>query len=315
MCDYRYYDEYMLLHEEINVKYYCDQIKNGLIIFDTNGVPMVKQGNPKYPSYVYNPTGVANYALIRWNDLMRQTNVLNMQADPRTALTEQLKWLLVNRKDETNMSVWYFNYPLAAHGCRPPWKSAMTQGLILSLLLRIHYLTNDERYTRLAERVANSLKTPTYEGGFLYIDDDGDYWYQEYMGSCGYVLNGFIFALWGVYDYYLYRNDKEYRTIFDGCVDTLRNKLEKYEWRIGISRWTVYDLKGGNPVDLSYQKLHISLLRDLYLITKEKFLLVYANRWESYIRQPNMLLVSITRHARAQVLELFKLLKNDFSPL
>jgi hypothetical protein len=88
--------------------------------------------------------------------------------------------------------------------------------------------------------------------------------------------------------------------------------LGKYDWRIGISKWTVYDLKDRNPVDLFYHKLHISLLRDLYTITKEEFLIVYADRWESYIRQPNMLLVSLTKHTRAQVLALLKILGKDF---
>jgi hypothetical protein len=103
--------------------------------------------------------------------------------------------------------------------------------------------------------------------------------------------------------------------IFDKCVDTLRNNLKKFDWKMGVSRWTVYDLKDRNPVDLFYHKLHISLLRDLYMITKEKFLLVYANRWETYIKQPNMLLVSLTKHARAQVLALLEMLSKKKNQL
>ena len=188
----------------------------------------------------------------------------------------------------------------------------MSQGLVLSLLSRVYHLTEKAEHAELAERVAISMKTPTSEDGFLCTDDNGDYWYQEYMGNYGCVLNGFIYAMWGVYDYYLYSKDEEYKMIFDRCIDTLRKNLEKYEWKMGLSKWTIYDLRDKNPVDLIYHRLHVSLLKGLYILTKDKFLLYYANRWESYIRQPNLLLVSITRHARAQVLELLKLLREDF---
>jgi hypothetical protein len=153
------------------------------------------------------------------------------------------------------------------------------------------------------------MRTSTSEDGFLYIDATGDYWYQEYMGNCGYVLNGFIFAMWGVYDYYLYSGDEEYKMIFDQCVDTLRKNLNRYDWRMGLARWTVYDLKDKNPVNLGYHKVHVSLLRDLYMITKEKFLFDYAILWEGYIKQPNMLLVSITKHTRAQILKLLRIIR------
>jgi len=312
--NYRYYGKYILHKDEV-VSNFLRVIEKGFIAFDRDHVMVTKQNDPNYPPHMYTPTGIANYGLIRYNDLIENTNRLKSKVDSRVAIERQARWLIKNRIDKENMSFYHFNFPAPEHGCKPPWKSAMSQGLILSLLSRVYRLTKNIEYSKLAERVAISMKTPTSEGGFLYMDDNGDYWYQEYMGNYGFVLNGFIYAMWGVYDYYLYSSDEEYGMIFDRCIDTLRKNLEKYDWRIGISKWTVYDLKDRNPVDLFYHKLHIGLLRDLYTITKEEFLIVYADRWESYIRQPNMLLVSITKHARAQVLELLKMLRKDFSPL
>jgi hypothetical protein len=165
------------------------------------------------------------------------------------------------------MSFWHHNYPVTECDCKPPWKSALSQGLILSLLVRTYHLTKKEEISELAERVAISMKTPVHEGGFLYINGNGDYWFQEYMGNCGYVLNGFIFAMWGVYDYYLYSNDQVYKMIFDECINTLRNNLKYYDWRMGTAKWTVYDLKDKNPVELEYHKMHIRLLKNLYMIS------------------------------------------------
>jgi hypothetical protein len=295
------------------VKDYLFFIKKGIIVLDKDGVPMGKAPNGKkinsgHPAYVYNPVGVANHGLFLYNDLVQNTNRLVLGIGKKAAFYRQVEWLIRNKTDRNGMSFWFHNYPAIEHGCKLPWRSALAQGLALSLLLRAYHLNSDEEISRVAKKVAVSMKTPTSEGGFLYVDENGDYWYQEYMGNYGYVLNGFIFAMWGVYDYYLYSNDEEYKVIFDKCVDTLRKNLRLYDWRIGIAKWTVYDLKDKNPVELGYQKLHASLLKDLYMITREGFLLDYANRWEIYIKQPNMLLVSIARHTRAQVLALLKVL-------
>jgi len=314
--EYRYYHKHISFKDQMTQDY-LSYIKNKKLILDSDGVPMIKAPNREkrgqgYPTYAYNPVGIVNHGLFLYNCLIENIDRLALGFDARVAFEKQIRWFIKNRTDKKNMSFWYHNYPLADHGCKPPWKSALTQGLALSLLLRAYHLTKTEEISWLAERVANSMKTPTSEEGFLYVDDNGNYWYQEYMGNYGYVLNGFIFAMWSVYDYYLYSGDEEYKMIFDKCVDTLRKNLKRYDWRMGIAKWTVYDLKDKNPVELGYQKLHVSLLKDLYAIAGEKFLLEYANLWESYIKQPNMLLVSITRHARAQVLELFKKLKIRF---
>jgi hypothetical protein len=295
---------------------YLIYIKNRGIVFDENGIPMGmrprgRRAGQDISTYVYNPIAVVNHGLFLYNDLIENANHLALGVDKSAAFANQTRWLIENRTDKKNMSFWYHNYPVVELDCRPPWKSAMTQGLALSLLLRAYHLAKSEEVSEVAERVANSMKTPTREGGFLYIDTKGDYWYQEYMGNFGYVLNGFIFAMWGVYDYYLHSKDERYKVIFDRCLDTLRKNLRRYDWRMGIAKWTVYDLKDKNPVELGYQKLHVSLLKDLYTITRERFLFNYASLWESYIIQPNMLLVSITRHARAQVLKLFRALRKD----
>lgn len=313
---YEYYDSYTLFQNRTSEDY-LEYVKNGQVVFDNEGIPMGKapkgeKSGIDYSTYMYNPVGIAEYGLLLYNDLIENTNRLSLKSDRRAALNKQFSWLIKNRTDKENISFWYHNYPVADHGCKPPWKSALDQGLILSLLVRAYYLTKKEEISKLAEKVANSMKTPAFEGGFLYINSNGDYWFQEYMGNCGYVLNGFIFAMWGVYDYYLYSNDQVYKMIFDKCINTLRNNLKYYDWRMGIAKWTVYDLKDKNPVELGYQKMHVRLLKNLYMITGEKFLLDYANLWESYIKQPNMLLVSVGRHARAQVLKVIKRLKIGF---
>lgn len=308
MSSYKYYTKYILHKDDLIIQHFLWQIENKYIVFDEDNILMVKQHDPAYPTYVYNAIGIANYGLIRYTDLIENTNKLTSKVDSRTAINRQVLWLIKNRTDKKDMSLWYFNYPFKSHGCKPPWKSGMAQGLILSLLLRMHHLTKNEEYTELAERVANSMRTPTDEGGFLYIDNDDNYWYQEYMGNCGYVLNGFIFALWGIYDYYLYSEDEEYKMIFDKCIDTLKNNLKKYDLRMGLLKWTIYDLKDKNPVDLGYHRLHVSLLKDLYGITNKKFLLTYANHWERYIKQPNLLLVNMSRRPLA----LLKILRSGF---
>jgi hypothetical protein len=186
------------------------------------------------------------------------------------------------------MSVWYYNYPFS-HGCKPPWRSAMAQGLILCLLLRAHHLTKNEDYVKLADRVANSMRRPVSDGGFLFVDENLDCWYEEYMGDFGHVLNGFIFAMIGIYEYYLFSKNVKYKKIFDKCISTLKKNLENYEVKSKLIKWTIYDLNDRDICDLFYHSLHCLLLKKLYEITNEKFLLEFYIKWSKYITYANNL--------------------------
>ncbi len=97
---------------------------------------------------------------------------------------------------------------------QPGWMSAMAQGEVASLLVRLHLATSEERYADGARRAIKAMLIPVSEGGTL-VEKDGLPFVEEYptaKPSC--VLNGAIFAIWGLRDVGVGLDDAEARDWF-----------------------------------------------------------------------------------------------------
>ena len=58
------------------------------------------------------------------------------------------------------------------------------------------------------------------------IDSNEDIWLEEYIvNPPTHILNGFIWGIWGVYDYWLLTNDKKIKNLFDNYINTIKNNL------------------------------------------------------------------------------------------
>jgi len=83
---------------------------------------------------------------------------------------------------------------------------------------------------QLAEKVINSFNLEYTSGGVMHQDENGDYWYLEYPANPpAFVLNGFIFGLFGIYDYYRMTNSEKAYNYFKRGIKTLKNNLHKYD--------------------------------------------------------------------------------------
>jgi len=130
-----------------------------------------------------------------------------------------------------------------------------------------------------------SFFTPVSEGGIAFTDDSGDLWFEEYIVSPPtHILNGFIWASWGVYDYFLATGDGSARELFDRAVQTLLHNLSRYD----MGFWSLYELSGTRlPMVASafYHRLHIVQLRIMNRLTGQDEFARVADRWESYTRE------------------------------
>ncbi len=105
---------------------------------------------------------------------------------------------------------WEYRSPL-----RAPWYSGLAQGQGISLLVRAHKTTGEPVYIDAAERAFGSLLKSTEEGGVMFTDERGDLWIEEYIVSPPtHILNGFIWAAWGVNDYFLATKNAAARELF-----------------------------------------------------------------------------------------------------
>jgi len=167
---------------------------------------------------------------------------------------------------------------------RAPWYSALAQGQGLSLLLRAFRETNNIHYLRAAEQAFVSFERETGAGGVCFTDRDNNLWFEEYLVSPPtHILNGFIWAAWGVYDFLVATKSPSAQLLFARAVKTLCENLKNYD----LDFWSLYEQSGTFlPMVASpfYHRLHIVQLRVMYKLTGEKIFASYADRWENYTR-------------------------------
>jgi len=244
--------------------------------FNREGIPLTRFH--RKPDWQYNPITVCQYGLHHYNIYLRRQN-----EESKNIFLSQARWLLDNAETGTNGSmVWYYRFDVPFYKISATWISGMAQGEALSVLLRTHQLTGEEKYLEIAHATWRSFQIPTAEGGVISYFPDGSPVIEEYPSPKYFtaVLNGFIFAIFGVYDFAVYTKDKQARQFFFKLIDSLKNNLYRYD----CGYWSYYDLK--SPLRLtskSYHRLHIEQLNELHEITKEEIFKTYRKRWQNYL--------------------------------
>ena len=112
-----------------------------------------------------------------------------------------------------------------------PWFSGMAQGLVLSLEVRLFELTGDPAALTRAGEVFASFEIAGPRGGpwVTWVDRDRYLWIEEYPSAHpDRALNGFIFGVFGVYDYWRVTRDPDAERILLATVTTLRHYVTKY---------------------------------------------------------------------------------------
>ena len=144
--------------------------------------------------------------------------------------------------------------------------------------------TGDEKYRGAAERAFVTLTKPVPEGGVLFEDEGKNLWIEEYLvDPPTHILNGFIWALWGVSDFWQARGDDTAKMIFERGVHTLLSNLRCYD----TGYWSLYEQSGTRLKMLAspfYHHLHIVQLRVMAHLTGEREFANVADRWENYAR-------------------------------
>jgi heparosan-N-sulfate-glucuronate 5-epimerase len=161
------------------------------------------------------------------------------------------------------------------------WPSAMAQGEGASLFTRLHLETGEERWADAARRAVAAMRLPSSEGG-VQAQLEGRPWPEEYpTRPPSYVLNGGIFALWGLYDVGAGLGDAEVALHFAQGADTLAANL--YRWDTGY--WTRYDLFPHPVMNVAssfYHALHTSQLEAMQVIAPRPEFEAAAERFARY---------------------------------
>jgi hypothetical protein len=160
--------------------------------------------------------------------------------------------------------------------------SALAQGEAISVLVRAHAMTDDLSFIECAKKAYKLMMQPVEQGGCSYYDDDRIYLEEYPENPRSSVLNGWIYAVFGLYDFMIATNDTDVRNVLERTLKTLVHSLKSYD----TGYWTLYD-RHGTIASPSYHALHIVLLDALILITdgiikdSENFR-KYSVKWNGY---------------------------------
>lgn len=259
------------------------------LTFDDQGVPKVRYGD----DFHYNPVTIAQYALAQYGNY-----ILNGDEGAKYRFLTAVDKLLTLQDEEGALRYTFpWKYYLTGEVFEPGWVSGMAQGQALSALSRAYYVTRDPRYLEAGNKALEFMIRPVEEGGTMSTLEDLDpslkdyIFFEEYISTPNnYTLNGFMFALLGLYDWqalsekYHKQRDNVAKHYFELGIKTLINVLPYYD----IGGFSSYDLghltfNKAPHVGVGYHAVHIYLLHALHSVTGEKWLQHFETVWRYYV--------------------------------
>lgn len=243
--------------------------------FDPCGVPLLN-----YRGRIglqYNPCAVAQYALGWYSRCCKGNSIAKYK------FIKFAKWLADNlHRDTKGHGYWYYQFDLPSYGVKAPWISALAQGQGISALLRAYRITKNAYYLDSAVYACNTLISKVEDGGTLRIYD-GRYFLEEVVtNKLTAILDGMIFAIFGLQDFCFVKSTIESNYILKKCYDTLIDILPLYD----LGFWSRADLHQDTPPMISshfYHGLHIAQLRVLENLTGIRTFGIYAKCWQKHL--------------------------------
>lgn len=252
---------------------------------DPNGIPLLDYRGALGPQY--NPIAIAQYGLGNFNQWLSAGS--EAVAKERFARFLRVSdWLVEHLEpNHAGFDCWMHKFDWDyRETLRAPWYSALAQGQGISVLVRAFQATKEERCLDAAQRAFRCFHAEIGDGGVIFTDRDANLWFEEYIvNPPTHILNGFIWASWGVYDYALLTGDRSASELFSRAVVTLERVLERFD----IGFWSLYELSGTFLPMLAssfYHNLHIAQLQVMHRLTDLPVFRTYAERWESYAKSP-----------------------------
>ncbi len=152
--------------------------------------------------------------------------------------------------------------------------SGMTQGQAVSVLARASMLEPGSAALTTAQRASRLLRTSRSDEGVVSFESGGPI-IEEATATrpCG-ILNGWIFGMFGLWDYWLRTGEDGALHFFRSNYSNLLRNLPRYD----IGWWSLYDF-AGHIAKPYYHWLHVCQLRALDRVQPDTLLRRMADRW------------------------------------
>lgn len=239
-------------------------------LFDENGIP----GSPDAQGqFVHHWTTICSYALANWEKFL-------VTGSPE--YKEKVLTIARFMKDNVTMRgdvAIFLHYD--DHTKESGQTCAMNQGEAISVLIRAHELTQDQEYLTLALSASKAYDFEYGEHGVTRnVPGTNNPWYLE-VGK--FILNGHIYACWGLWELARYTNSADVHKRFENGWRSVEASLPKFDkgW------WSWYWLNEPLYIaSIMYHNLHIIQLEHLGRITDSQVISAYAKKFDSYGRNP-----------------------------
>lgn len=187
---------------------------------------------------------------------------------------------MVNSSLKLDSSIYFpYTFPFPLHDCEeetmiPPWYSGMAQGQALSFFSRLYEETNDDKVLENCHKVFNSflrLKGDGYDPWVTCVDKNGYLWLEEYPRDLPcFTLNGMIFAIYGLYDYYRITDSELALKYLNASLTTIKDNILRFRCEDDVSYYCLKhnNFNGRNP---AYHKVHIRELKKLTELTGDPY--------------------------------------------
>ena len=149
-----------------------------------------------------------------------------------------------------------WEYMIHFDGGSPPWTSGLSQGTALQVLARAWSRFHEPAYLTAAQQALGIFQTPPPEGVRVSTAAGAEYAEYTYAPQDR-ILNGFIQALVGLYDYTSITKDPLGLALFEAGDAEARLEVPHYD----TGAWSLYDQFGES--DLNYHELLTEFLLHL----------------------------------------------------
>jgi len=236
----------------------------GSTIFDNNGIPINTTANGRK---VYFPITIFQYALGAYDMYL-----LTKDKKYKNIFLKIVRWAINKQNADGSWNC----FDQLGDKLHSPF-SAMCQGEGASMLARAYKETGEQEYYNAAINAIEFMLKDVKEGGTTLYQDNYSI-FQEYVSEeSSSVLNGWIFAIFGLFDITKINTSAKYSEELERTLNTLKKILIKYD----RGYWSNYDLQG-TIASPSYHDLHIQQLKVLYSLFQIEELKEIIYIWEKY---------------------------------
>jgi heparosan-N-sulfate-glucuronate 5-epimerase len=230
------------------------------------------------PGRITEPTDLAQLALGWWEAVLL--------GEPGAPEEFERICILIRTEgeDDAGATLWPFRAEVPKWGLPNPWYSAMAQGQMASVLIRAQSFLGGT-YGDLALRALEPLVGPNQYGLVARTADGLVLEEAAPSRPPSHILNGWIFALWGLWDAATALDDARARRLYEDSLECLVRKIPQYD----VGWWTKYSLFPHPMADLAkpfYHRLHVTQVSILGRMTGASELSRAAERWRGYDRRP-----------------------------